>query len=314
MNGFPWGGKNSCNSDSYFDGPNTGVVRTYDFTFSRGTVAPDGFTVDTILINGQYPGVSIRQPADLHPLPLLIRYVQPLIEANWGDTIQVTVHNQINDPGEGTSFHVHGLNQQFTGWEDGVVAVSQCPISPGSSFTQTFKATPHGSTFYHSHYSSQYAGGLWGPVVIHGPWSHNYDIDLGPITLNDYFHRDYFSVLKDIMGSDLSKARPASDNNLLNGKMSFNCSTTAGNGNCVDDASLSKFRFKSSRRHLLRLMNTGIQGVQKFSIDGHTMTVIANDFVPVRPYDTNIVTLGVSISGISSNVSDESYVQGRSAK
>lgn len=34
-------------------------------------------------------------------------------------------------------------------------------------------------------------------------------------------------------------------------------------------------------------------GIQKFSIDDHTMTVIATDFVPMQPYETTIVTLGV---------------------
>ncbi len=33
--------------------------------------------------------------------------------------------------------------------------------------------------------------------------------------------------------------------------------------------------------------------MQRFSIDGHNMTVIANDFVPVKPYTTNVVTLGI---------------------
>ena len=34
--------------------------------------------------------------------------------------------------------------------------------------------------------------------------------------------------------------------------------------------------------------------MQRFTIDNHTMTIIANDFVPVKPYKTNVVTLGVS--------------------
>jgi hypothetical protein len=34
------------------------------------------------------------------------------------------------------------------------------------------------------------------------------------------------------------------------------------------------------------LINAGAEGIQKFSLDGHTMTVIANDFVPVLPYQT----------------------------
>ena len=45
--------------------------------------------------------------------------------------------------------------------------------------------------------------------------------------------------------------------------------------------------------HRLRLINSGAEGTQLFAIDGHTMTVIANDFVPVVPYQTQVVILGI---------------------
>lgn len=90
------------------------------------------------MINGQYPG--------------------PLLEANWGDTFEVTVHNQITGPEEGTTMHWHGLLQKGTQDMDGVPAISQCPIAPGDSFKYTFKADLYGSSWYHSHYSAQYAG------------------------------------------------------------------------------------------------------------------------------------------------------------
>ena len=61
--------------------------------------------------------------------------------------------------------HWHGINQQGTEWADGVPGISMCPVPPGESFTHTFKATPYGTGFYHSHYSAQYADGLWGPIV-----------------------------------------------------------------------------------------------------------------------------------------------------
>jgi len=60
------------------------------------------------------------------------------------------------------------------------------------------------------------------------------------------------------------------------------------------NAGLSKFRFQKGKTHRLRLINAGAEGIQRFSIDGHNMTVIANDFVPVQPYTTQVVTLGVS--------------------
>lgn len=131
------------------------------------------------MINGQIPG--------------------PTIEANWGDTIQVTVTNKITGPVEGTSLHWHGLLQKETPYFDGVPSVQQCPIAPGSSFTYSFKAGLYGTSWYHSHYSAQYADGLAGPMIIHGcvecskscrallmfcsPTNAPYDIDLGPIFL-----------------------------------------------------------------------------------------------------------------------------------
>ena len=41
------------------------------------------------------------------------------------------------------------------------------------------------------------------------------------------------------------------------------------------------------------MINAGGTATQKFTIDNHNMTVIANDFVPVQPYTTSVVTLGV---------------------
>jgi len=86
-----------------------------------------------------------------------------------------------------------------------------------------------------------------------------------------------------------------SDNNLINGKGNFNCSSKASDDDtpCTDNAGIAKFRFQTGKTHRLRLVNSGSEGVQRFSIDGHSLTVIANDFVPIEAYDTRVVTLGV---------------------
>jgi FtsP/CotA-like multicopper oxidase with cupredoxin domain len=42
------------------------------------------------------------------------------------------------------------------------------------------------------------------------------------------------------------------------------------------------------------LINPSSEATQKFSIDGHTFTVIANDFTPVVPYETNLITLAIA--------------------
>lgn len=44
----------------------------------------------------------------------------------------------------------------------------------------------HRTSWYHSHYSAQYGDGVVGPIVIAGPATSNYDVDLGAMPINDW--------------------------------------------------------------------------------------------------------------------------------
>ena len=81
---------------------------------------------------------------------------------------------------------------------------------------------------------------------------------------------------------------PSSDNNLINGRNNFPCLTIALTDStpCNSNAGTSSFQLTAGKAHRLRLINAGAEGIQKFSLDGHNLTVIANDFVPVVPYET----------------------------
>ncbi|KAI7972181.1 hypothetical protein EIK77_001747 [Talaromyces pinophilus] len=262
----PWGSTDPASTDV----PNTGAVRSYKFSVSRAIKAPDGYQKSVILINGQFPG--------------------PLIEANWGDTIEVTVTNDIEDTAEGVTLHWHGQPQHLSPGEDGVPGVSQCPIPPGSSLTYRFRAEYFGTGWYHSHVSGQYTDGLYGPMVIYGPTQVPYDIDLGPVMLSDYSHTSYYDILKSAYL--FPPVFPTIDNNLINGKGIFECNS-ADESICTPWAGFSKFAFRAGKVHRIRLINTGGEGTQKFSIDSHVLKVIANDYVPVEPYETDVVTLGI---------------------
>jgi hypothetical protein len=93
--------------------------------------------------------------------------------SDWGDVISVTVTNNMKD--NATGIHWHGIRQLNTNPMDGVSGITECrfhvsiirsdqicshhnsgPIAPGQSFTYKFQATQFGTTWYHSHYSSQY--------------------------------------------------------------------------------------------------------------------------------------------------------------
>jgi FtsP/CotA-like multicopper oxidase with cupredoxin domain len=71
---------------------------------------------------------------------------------------------------------------------DGVGGITECPIAPGDTKVYKFKATQYGSSWYHSHYSVQYGDGIVGGIIINGPTTANYDIDLGLLPFTDWFH------------------------------------------------------------------------------------------------------------------------------
>ncbi|KAI1735704.1 Cupredoxin [Xylaria scruposa] len=258
--------------------PITGVTRKYHFTVARATISPDGVQRPAILVNNQFPG--------------------PTIEANWGDEIEVTVENRVVSPAEGTSMHWHGIRQINTPYYDGVPSTSQCPTPPGSSITYRFLADAYGSSFYHSHYSAQYSAGIFGAIIIHGPQQRHvkYDEDLGPVFLSDWYHSSYTEIVENVVGLPPPATQEYSDNNLINGRMPFDCNNpniTLHNLTCSSDAAYSVFKFTQGKTYRLRLMNVGSQGMQRFTIDGMNMTVIAQDFIPVVPYETNVVTIGI---------------------
>ena len=258
------------------------MTRSYDFTISRGTLSPDGVNRSMLLINGQFPG--------------------PLIEANWGDTISVTVHNAIETATEdgitvdqeGTALHWHGILQHETPYYDGTPGVQQCPIAPNKDFTYTFTADLYGTSWYHSHYSAQYDAGALGPMIIHGPSSAEYDIDVGPVMIGDWNHQDYYRITQMAVGSEQQIV--VSNNTLINGKMDYDCGLLSLHNEphtCTENAGLSKFKFQSGKTHRLRLINPSAEATLIYSIDSHTMTVIATDFVDVQPFSADYVTLGV---------------------
>lgn len=88
----------------------------------------------------------------------------------------------------GTSIHFHGIRQNYTNYNDGVPSVTQCPIAPGDSFTYKWRATQYGSSWYHSHFYVQAWDGLFGGILINGPATANYDVDLGNVLINDWYH------------------------------------------------------------------------------------------------------------------------------
>ncbi|KAK0712929.1 multicopper oxidase-domain-containing protein [Lasiosphaeria miniovina] len=261
----------------------------YTFDVANKVIYPDGVAKNAILFNSQYPG--------------------PMVEACWGDELVITVTNLL--PTMGTQVHWHGVRQLHTNDMDGV-PVTQCPVARNDSFTYRFMALQYGTTWYHSHYRLQYAEGLEGPIVIHGPASGDYDLATPePLFMADWVYRSAFEEF-DADETSLNVHGGLSDTILLNGKAGKN--SHGGQGFSPDDMRAYKIvDAVPGKRQQLRIINGSAGTAFVFSIDGHNLTIIANDLVPVEPYTTGsiVVAIGqrydVIIDGLDDPVPSGNY-------
>jgi hypothetical protein len=119
-----------------------------------------------------------------------------------------------------------------------------------------------------------------GPIVIYGPATANYDIDLGAMPITDWYHLTAFQ--ESLIAAQ--GAPPAADNGLINGTMV----SPSGSGGAYSTVTLTK-----GKRYRLRLINTSLDNHFKVSLDGHNLTVIQADFVPIVPYSTQWLFIGI---------------------
>lgn len=233
--------------------PTTGKTVSYHLEITNTTCNPDGNgPQQCMLINNQYPG--------------------PTIQADWGDTLSITVKNSMQT--NGTGIHFHGVRQLNSCGSDGVGGITECPIAPGNTATYTFKCTQFGSSWYHSHHSSQYGMGVVGTIIINGPSTANYDVDLGTFTVNDWYYQDaWVANSQSMQNLQQQKGPPTADNILVNG--TGKSSSASGQ--------YAQVQLQPGQVHKLRLVNPSVDNFIRVSLDGHPFTVIATDFIPVRP-------------------------------
>lgn len=248
--------------------PDTGEIREYWFDIDEVTIAPDGYARPVMAVNGTIPG--------------------PTLFANWGDNVVVHVTNHLEQARNGSSIHWHGMRQNYTNQNDGVVSVTQCPLAPGQTMTYRWRAVQYGSSWYHSHIGLQAWEGVFGGIVINGPATANYDIDKGSLFLNDWTHAtvdQWFDFERNSTHGPITL-----DNGLING------TNVLGTG--ADTTSGSRFTMKVNQgtSYRLRLVNAAIDTHWSFMIDNHNLTVIAMDLVPIKPFTTNIVYIGMGLS------------------
>ncbi|PVH98835.1 laccase-like multicopper oxidase [Periconia macrospinosa] len=235
-----------------------GIERPYWIEVGQADISPDGVLKKAAqTINGTYPG--------------------PLIEACWGDTLVVNVKNTL--PSNGTTIHWHGLRMLNQNEQDGVNGVTQCPISEQDTFQYKFQLRQYGHTWYHSHYSAQYTDGVAAPLLIHGPHTDDWQVEWSPLLISDWYHEDAYKL----SGQSLS-APPRIDSLVVNGTGKYYPSNT---GNYYERS------FEPNKKHLIRIINGGTDFHYHFSIDNHVLKVVSADLVPIEPFYTNSLSVGI---------------------
>ncbi|MCC6647990.1 MAG: multicopper oxidase family protein [Polyangiaceae bacterium] len=89
----------------------------------------------------------------------------PTVRARVGDTVEVTLDNQLAEP---TTIHLHGVHLPYEMDGDGHGAP---PVAPGERFTYRFVAERAGTFWYHPHVGAvtQVRAGLYGALIIEDP-------------------------------------------------------------------------------------------------------------------------------------------------
>ncbi|KAG0682515.1 hypothetical protein C6P40_001673 [Pichia californica] len=254
---------------------NTTKERHYYFNItSLEKIDANGVIRNLTVINNQYPG--------------------PLVEANSGDTIYLHVINQMED--EPVSFHLHGLFYPNNTFDDGASSINTCPIAPGNNYTYKVPIgeLEFGTYWYHSHWSTQYADGVYGPVIIHSEYEDanltSYDADRVYV-VNDYYYENADTLLDDYLIPDNENSEPTPDAGLISGTYSQSSSYLTLHDN--ETAYKTAIYFDPDLTYRVRVVNVGFFLPFEFSIDEHKLTLIEVEGTLIEPLETDYVDVSV---------------------
>ncbi|XP_064615679.1 uncharacterized protein LOC135479706 [Liolophura sinensis] len=237
-------------------------------------ISADGFPRAVVVVNRMLPG--------------------PAIQVCENDEIVVTVDNKLN-MAEGTTIHWHGIHQKGTPYNDGVEMLTQCPIPAHTQFQYRFIADTPGTHFWHSHAGLQRSDGYFGALIVRQTPSADvhfdrYDYDLyehsilitdwlTEVSVNRFTHHHH----------DDGDNKPKSM--LINGMgayQEFFDHTT----NQTVFTPKAEFKVSKGYRYRFRVISNGVLNCPiLFSIDNHTLEVIASDGAPFEPYTVDSIVV-----------------------
>ncbi|KAI3806784.1 hypothetical protein L1987_22699 [Smallanthus sonchifolius] len=215
-----------------------------------------------LTVNGQYPG--------------------PTISARRGDTVIVDVINQAS---QNITIHWHGVKLPRYPWSDGPEFITQCPIQPGSRFSQKIiLSDEEGTLWWHAHSD-------WSRATVHGLLVVSPKIGTAfpfpkphaevPVILGDWWKNDIQTVMEDFMrrGGD-----PApSDALTINGQPGdlYNCSRPE----------TTKVHVEKGKTYMLRMVNAAMNNIMFFAVANHQLVVMGTDGAYTKPLKTNYLAI-----------------------
>ncbi|KAJ8298424.1 hypothetical protein KUTeg_024955 [Tegillarca granosa] len=253
-------------------------------------VAANGMPRAIVVANRMLPGPAIHVSKSIK-IEIKGIAVVPVCVCK-GDIVQVDVFNRM-ETGEGLAIHWHGLRQIGYQHMDGVDMITQCPIPKGSSFQYKlvlrFKVIDEGTHFWHSHTGVQRGDGLFGAFIVREPTDVHeglYDFDLPEhvISINSWYNELTIEMFNSLYHTEnISSLNP--DSILINGKGRYK-EFQAPNTNDSSFTPYEVFNVELGRRYRFRLINNAIANCAvQFSVDNHTLIVIATDGNPFEQID-----------------------------
>jgi len=235
----------------------------------------------------------------------------PLIRANVGDELQVTLNNQLGKP---TSAHWHGIALR-NDMDGAMPATPDIPI--GGSFTYKFSVPDAGTYWVHPHVGVELDTGLYLPLIIDDPKAPaNYDAEW-IVMLDDWTDgvgKSPQQILDDLKANGMGMGSMGGSG----GGMGGSDGGMGGMGEMGEQGSGSplgpdpgdvtypyyvlngripeaptSFTAKPGQRIRIRFINSGSDTAFRVALGGHTMTVTHTDGFPVVPTEVDALLIGM---------------------
>ncbi|GAB2286073.1 Laccase-13 [Dionaea muscipula] len=173
-----------------------------------------------------------------------------------------------------------------TPWADGPEYVTQCPITPGGSYTYRFTIeNQEGTLWWHAH-SKWLRATVYGALIIYPELGPSYPFPKPvreyPILLGEWWNRNPMDVLKQ---ATVTGAAPnVSDAFTINGQPGdlYRCSSKE----------TVVFSVDAGETILLRIINAALNQQLFFAIANHQMTVVGADAAYTKLFTTNVLMIG----------------------